>query len=314
MIKFKNLKLVVLDNDDTLFRSSPLINAHVERNWPQFSSQRLRIKERVITMVQYQYEEILKEIKRAQKNHEIPKLKELNINRNDVIKTGNPKLYTDFDEYYRIPLLEALEALEEAKFQKEMFLEERDATLEADGKKDANEGKIPYDLIYHERNWFPYVRQNVNDLYDIFGERLISLTAHNGIDDDNGRELAAKGDAIRRINPNIKHYGLRFHNREHIDGERRERNSKPVRIQNLFDLPDLQGVAVVEDSLAVLKMVYLAGGIPIYVNQNNNPNPENFAMVRSVKAESILRELANLGWEDGVGVQKPAEKELKLKK
>ena len=41
---FKNLKKFVVDNDDTLFRSSPLISLHVERNWPEFGSKKLQVK------------------------------------------------------------------------------------------------------------------------------------------------------------------------------------------------------------------------------------------------------------------------------
>ena len=47
-MKVKNLKLLVLDNDDVLFRSSPLIQFHVERNWPKFSTKILKSRERAI--------------------------------------------------------------------------------------------------------------------------------------------------------------------------------------------------------------------------------------------------------------------------
>ena len=47
---FKNLKKFVVDNDDTLFRSSPLISLHVERNWPEFGSKKLQVKERTISI------------------------------------------------------------------------------------------------------------------------------------------------------------------------------------------------------------------------------------------------------------------------
>ena len=36
-------------------------------------------------------------------------------------------------------------------------------------------------------------------LYNDMGERLVSLTAHNGIDDMHGREFDAKGEAIHRM-------------------------------------------------------------------------------------------------------------------
>ena len=307
MIKFNNLKLFVLDNDDVLFRSSPLIQFHVEKNWNKFSSAKLLVRERTISIVQNQRAEVLKEIERARKDGVVPNLPDFNIIRNDVIRTEE-SIDGDFEyEYYIRPLHEIDEALNLVKHDKEMFLEERDATVEADGKLDRVQGLIPYEEIYDENNWFDYTKENVQELYKVFGERLISLTAHNGIDDMHGREFEAKGDAIHRMQGDIKHYGLRFHNTEHIDGERRPRNSKGLKLKNIYGLDDLHGVVIADDSIDNCIDIFNHGGTPILVNPNNRPNPHGFAMVRSTKPESIYRELERCGYgeTDGEILQRP---------
>ena len=294
MIQFKNLKFLCLDNDDVLFNSSPLIQFYVEKNWPKFATKILKSRERTISLVQYQYDLIEAEIKRARELNAIPNIPNFNINRNDVIRGLEEKTADFDDEFYRRPLLEIGETLELVKYDKEMFLEERDATVEADGKKES--GVIPYDEIYHEKNWIPYTRENVNELYKIFGSRLFSLTAHNGIDDMHGREFEAKKEAIFNINPEIAHYGLRFHGSEHIDGIRRPRNSKGQKIKEIYGLDDLSGVVIVDDSPDNCVDVYRHGGTPIFVNPNSRPNPYGFAMVKSTKPESIFRELEKCGY------------------
>ena len=149
----KNLKLLVLDNDDVLFRSSPLIQFHVEKNWPKFATKVLKTRERAISIVQHQYDEISKIIEEARKNGTIPNIPDFNVIRNDVIKTNSDENADFFEEYYRRPLVEIGEVLDMVKHDKEMFLEERDATVEKDGKEAV--GLIPYDEIYKEYNWIP---------------------------------------------------------------------------------------------------------------------------------------------------------------
>ena len=292
-MKIENLKLLVLDNDDVLFRSSPEIQFHVERNWPKFATARLMQRERIISILRYQKEEIKKIIDESRLKGIIPNLPDFSTMRNDVIKTERV-LGDNFDEeYYDRPIREIDDALKLAEYDKEMFLEERDATVEADGKLAS--GVIPYDEIYSEKNWIPYCKKNVIDLYKEFGDKLISMTAHNGIDDMHGREFEAKGDAVHRMVPDIPHYGLRFHAWEHRDGERRPRNSKSEKIMQIYDLEDLTGVVLVDDSLANCIDVYEHGGTPIFVNQNKKNN-YGFATVRSIKKESIIRELRRTGY------------------
>ena len=306
MSMFKNLKLVCLDNDDVLFNSSPLIQYHLVKNFPQFPREILDTRERTISALNCQYNLVKKEIEKAQRKKKIPNLKNLNAIRNDVIReTSSPS--GDFEyEYYIRPLIELGDCIELATRDKEMFLEERDATIEADGKK--THGIIPYDEIYQESNWFPYTKQNVIELYKVFGSRLISLTAHNGIDDMHGREFEAKGDAIHRMEPAIEHYGLRFHRTEHVPGVRRPRNSKAEKIMEIYGLDDLVGVVLIDDSIVNCQDILNHGGSAIWINRNKDmPNSDGFAMAKSIKPESIYRELERLGYGDGSNTiyQKP---------
>ena len=304
MTKFKNLKLICLDNDDVMFNSSPLIQYHVERNFPRFSTNMLKIRERTLSILNYQYDLMNEEIERAKREKRRPELPEFNIVRNDVIReNSSPSGYFEY-EYYNKPLIELGESIELAKNDKEMFLEERDAEVEKDGKL-AN-GVIPYDSIYSEMNWIPYTRQNVVELYNFFGDRLISLTAHNGIDDMHGREFDAKGEAVHKMVSNMKHYGLRFHATEHVPGIRRPRNSKSEKIMEIYGLDDLHGVVNIDDSLDNCLDIYNHGGSPILISQSKT-NPYGFATARSLKPESIYRELEKLGFDDSLDeiLQKP---------
>ena len=292
-MKIENLKLLVLDNDDVLFRSSPLIQFHVERNWPKFATKILKSRERAISIVQHQYDEVSKLIEAAKKNGTIPNLPDFNMMRNDVIKTDIDENADFNEEYYRKPLVEIGEVLDMVKHDKEMFLEERDATVEADGKLE--NGVIPYDRIYAERNWMPYVLENVSNLYNQLEGKVISLTAHNGIDDMHGREFEAKGDAIHKMAPDMEHLGLRFHAWEHIEGERRPRNSKALKIMQRFDLPNLRGVVAIDDSMENCLDIFRYGGTPILLSQDKSNN-YGFATVRSIKPESVFRELEKTGY------------------
>lgn len=306
MSNFKNLKLICLDNDDVLFRSSPLIQYHVVRNFPQFSTNVLNARERVLSVLNYQYNLMKEEIELAKREHRIPVLADFNRVQNDVVRESiSPS--GDFEyEYYIRPLIELGESIELAKNDKEMFLEERDATIEKDGKLSQEDGVIPYHKIYLEANWIPYTKQNVRALYNTFGERLISLTAHNGIDDMHGREFEAKGEAIHKMEKNIPHYGLRFHSTEHIPGKRRPRNSKSERLMEIYGLDDLQGVVNIDDSLENCRDIYDHGGSPILISSSKT-NSYGFATARSVKPESIFRELERLGFGDSSDeiLQKP---------
>lgn len=323
MTTFKNLKLLCIDNDDVMFNSSPLIQYHVERNFPKFSTDVLKNRERTINALNYQYNLMKKEIEEAIKEGREPNLPNFNIVKNDVIRErANPSGDFAYDYYYR-PLIELGECIKQAQWDKEMFLEERDATIEKDGKLAV--GVIPYDLIYSERNWMPYVRRNIQALYKVFGERLISLTAHNGIDDMHGREFEAKGEAVHKMVKELEHYGLRFHDTEYtpehndiyvpsdFTGVRRQRASKAERIMQLYGLDDLFGAVNVDDSVANCLDWFYHGGSPILISQNKS-NDYGFATAKSLKPESIYRELERLGFGDSNSNSTILQKPKVLKK
>ena len=206
---------------------------------------------------------------------------------------------------YIEPALMVDEGLEGAKHNLDMFYERRDATLEADGKKD--NGLIPYDEIYSDKNWLPYAKDNLQALYRDFGERLFMLTAHNGKNDLEGRELQAKIDEMQRICPGLKVYGLRFHDSEYdiSSDERRPRAWKSNSIRRIFGIESwkaIEGFVVPDDSPFVNDEIYNAGGVPVKVVPYTEPaisldkidNSKNYAMVRSIRPESLYREFSEL--------------------
>ena len=258
MAQYENIRRIYLDLDDVVFRSSPCIQKHVSKNFPQFSTEILRLKEGNLLLWKKCLELALLEINKAKREEREPELfLPFPVGKNDIIR------------------------------------EVRDATLEADGKK--SNGVIPYDEIYSEENWMPYAKENINDLYKVFGsERLCCLTAHNGLDDTHGREFDAKVDAVHRMNPNIKVYGLRFHPYEHKDdGKRRPRNLKSSAIRRIEQITDDDPIKLIvcpDDSSFNNKDIYDNGGIPVFINHIGAPNERGYAMAKSIRAESLFRE------------------------
>lgn len=297
MAQYENIRRIYMDLDDVVFNSSPSIQYHVEKNFPQFSSKILRLREGNLYLWQKCLESAMEEIKKSRDEGREPVLDlPFPVGRNDIIRDIQDQS-DDYDFYYQKPIVEIGKYVDLAQKDLDMYFEERDATLEADGKKD--EGVIPYDEIYSEKNWMPYARENMNDLYNVFGsERLVCLTAHNGIDDTHGREFEAKVDAIHRINPNIKVYGLRFHPYEHKDdGKRRPRNLKSAairRIEGINENEDIRFIVCPDDSKFNNRDIYDNGGIPIFINHIGAPNEKGYAMAKSIRAESLFREFEAL--------------------
>lgn len=317
VINFRNLKKLILDVDDTLYTSSPLIQFYIERTFPQFAKSKLLIKERTINALIQLQKLTDAEIEKARKENRAPILPNLNAQNNDIIRDSvKSSTNYEYDTYIR-PSSELDECINDATYAKEMFMESRDAALEADGKLPISEGKIPYHKIYVPGNRKPYVQQNLRELYNNFGGDLSTLTAHNGIDDEHGREFEAKKDDIQLMVPNMRNDGLRFHATEHIeDGIRRPRNSKGLRIMHLYGLDNLNGVVNIDDSVDNCKDILEYGGSPIWLCEDKNAaNPNGFARVRSIQFESIERELRRLGFdrEDGYVYGKPGDESTLVK-
>ena len=292
MAQYENIRRIYMDLDDVVFNSSPLIQHYVEKNFPQFSSKILRLKEGNLFLWNNCLKMARLEIAKAEEEGREPNLVlPFPVGKNDIIREVQDQ-NEDYDFYNQKSIIELGKYIELAKHEKDMFLEERDATLEADGKLE--NGVIPYEIIYSEENWMPYARENMNNLYNVFGERLVCLTAHNGIDDNHGREYEAKADAIHRINPNIKVYGVRFHPYEHQNnGKRRPRTLKSSairKIEGIGPYEDIRFIVCPDDSSFNNNDIYDNGGIPIFINRYGAENEKGFAMAKSIRAESLFRE------------------------
>ena len=308
MARYENIKRIYLDVDDVLFDSSPVIQYHVEKHFPQYSEKELIYREANLILWQNCLNNALAEIELAKKEGREPDLfLPFPVGKNDIIREVDNQ-NDDYNLGYRQSIVKLGEYTKQAKNKLDMFFENRDTELEADGKLD--NGVIPYEEIYSEKNWMPYVRENINDLYNVFGsERLCCLTAHNGIDDSHGREFEAKVDAIHRINKNIKVYGLRFHPYEHRDdGKRRPRNLKSSairRIEGIGENDELDFIVAPDDSIFNNQDIYRNGGIPIFINHIGAPNENEFAMAKSIRAESLFREF------DALHLDGPKDKVLR---
>ena len=290
MAQYENIRRIYMDLDDVLFDSSPHIQYYVSKSFPQFSTEILRLKEGNLLLWQKCLELAMLEIEKAKREEREPELfLPFPVGKNDVIR----EVENHSDDYDTKPFVELGHYIKLAKHDLDMFFEDRDAALEADGKLD--NGVIPYDEIYSEKNWMPYARENMNDLYNIFGsERLYCLTAHNGINDTSGREFEAKVEAVHKINPNIKVFGIRFHATEHKnDGKRRPRNLKSDairRIEGINDDDPIKYIVAPDDSSFNNRDIYDNGGIPIFINHIGAPNEKGYAMAKSIRAESLFRE------------------------
>ncbi len=289
MTRYNNVKLVIMDEDDVLFDSSPLIQKMIEEKYPQFSARVLRMKEATLNLWTSCYNSVKEEIEKAKIERRKPNVvSPFPVGKNDIIRKME-NTNGDIDEYQKL-LMEIQYCVSLAKHDLDMFFEERDATLEADGK--LSQGVIDYEEIYSEKNWKPNVKEDINYLYDIFGERLVCATAHNGLDGMHGREFEAKGEAIHRMNPNIKHYGVRFHPTEHVPGIRRPRSLKSNLARTIIGLKDgelLTGVLAPDDSLFNNNDMYDNGGTPVFINAHGAPNERGYAMAKDIHPESMIR-------------------------
>ena len=285
MIQYKNVELVIMDEDDVIFDSAHLIQRMVEEKYPQFSTKILRMKEATLNFWKKCYCSIKEEIECARIENRKPNIvSPFPVGKNDIIRK-----MANNDEYDEL-LMELKCCVSYYEHDLDMFFEERDATLEADGKLAS--GVIDYEEIYDEKNWKPNAKEDINFLYNIFGDRFVCATAHNGIDDMHGREFEAKGAAIHRMNPNIKHYGIRFHPTEHVPGIRRPRSLKSNlgrRIIGLKEGEELTGVVAPDDSLFNNDDMYDNGGTPIFINAHGATNVRGYAMSENIHPENMLR-------------------------
>lgn len=320
MAKYEYIKGLGVDVDGTIFFLNS-IQYYVNKYYPQYSTKNLVSYQRSVALWLKYQKKIHDMLDEAEKFNLKPDLTELRTimfpdGQDDVIKeivrekNSSVILGLSGKEWQRYKLyiepgLMVDEGLKGAQHNLDMFYERRDATLEADGKKD--NGIIPYDQIYSDKNWLPYAKENLRDLYNDFGERIFMLSAHNGKNDNEGRELQAKKDEIQRICPGIEVYGLRFHDTEHDEqsDERRPRALKSNAIRRIFDINpwnSITGYVIPDDSPFVNNEIYDNGGIPVHIVPYTVPatplekiiNPNGYAMARSIRPESLYREFDEL--------------------
>ena len=320
MEKFEYIKGIGVDIDGTVFFLN-LIQDYVNKFFPQYSTKNLVSYKRSVTLwLKYQKKihGILEEAERLGIEPDLSELYTIMFpdGQDEVVRESvrekNASVILGLSEeewrHYKLyiePGLMVDEGLKGAQHNLDMFYERRDSVLEADGKKD--DGLIPYDKIYSDKNWLPYAKENLKVLYNDFGERLFMLSAHNGKSASEGREIQAKIEEIQRVCPGLKVYGLRFHDSEYDinSDERRSRALKSNAIRKIFGIDSwkpIEGFVVPDDAPFVNDEIYEAGGVPVHVVPYTEPsipfgkivNPNNYAMVRSIRPESLYREFTEL--------------------
>ena len=74
MAKYENIRRIYMDLDDVVFNSSPQIQFHVEKNFPQFSSQKLRMREGNLFLWNNCLQNAMIEIAKAKEGQRVIKL------------------------------------------------------------------------------------------------------------------------------------------------------------------------------------------------------------------------------------------------
>lgn len=262
-------KLIFLDLDDCIVESSPLIQASFDKK-TRFKNDKLLSLEYVLASCKEAYERNKVEIERAYNSGEKPKLiGNVKIGSNDVLKTtssGNIKIDEAEKEkrriirWYKKPLELSKMAYGDAYWAKEMFLEERDHFLESDNQKSYEDGIVDYDSIYILDHQTPNAIEMIKEVIDSCeydGEYCLSH--HNG-----GREEFRKNNFVNEtFEGRLPFLGLRFHSEEYKEGVRRPRSSKALFVMRKFNLPNLEGCILVDDSTANLDEWIKYGGIAI---------------------------------------------------
>lgn len=260
-------KIVFFDLDDCIVESSPLIQASFDEK-TNFKNDKLLSLEYTLAICKEVLERNSIEISRAMERGEKPKLVgNIRIGCNDIIKTrsGNSELdelakqKRRYETWYQIPLEMSRRACGDAYWNKEMFLEERDHFLEEDNQV-TNGAIVDYNQIYVENNLTPGAVETIKEIIESGEyEGCYCLSHHNG-----GREEVCKKDFIdKTFDGKLEFLGLRFHIEHYQEGRRRPRSSKALHIMHKFNLPDLVGCVLVDDSTANLEEWVKYGGMAV---------------------------------------------------
>ena len=251
-----------------MVESSPLIQASFDEK-TSFKNDKLETLEYILASCKEAYEKNAIAIAKASERGEKPKLiGNVKVGSNDIMKTSSGNKAIDelekekrrYERWYKRPLEISKKAYGEAYWAKEMFLEERDHFLEMDNQQKGAEAIVDYDSIYCEEHLVPGAIEMINEVIDS-GEYAgcFCLSHHNG-----GREEIRKNNFVSKVTSNrLPFLGLRFHSEEYSEGKRRPRSSKALYIMHKFNLANLEGCILVDDSTANLDEWIKYGGAAI---------------------------------------------------
>ena len=262
------VKMIFFDLDDCLAESSTKLQGMVDAR-TEFKNVILTQLEYMKSMAKYAYEYNAREIERAMAQGEKPNIiGNIKAGSNDIFKTSynNEKLSelekdkNRIKRWYYDPLELAKSIYEKTCNDLEMFKEERDHFLEMDNQKSFEEGCVVYQDIYVIENMIPGAFNMVNDVYNSgeYDGGVYVLSHHNG-----GREEIVKNNFVTNTFRNVPFLGMRFHAEEYQKGVRRPRSSKALYIMKKFNLLDLSGCVLVDDSLENLDEWAKYGGIAV---------------------------------------------------
>ena len=123
MAQYENIRRIYMDLDDVVFNSSPLIQKYVEKNFPQFSSQLLRLKEGNLFLWNNCLKMARLEIARAEEEGREPNIiLPFPVGKNDIIREVQDQ-NEDYDFYNQKSIIELGKFIELAKHEKDMFLD-----------------------------------------------------------------------------------------------------------------------------------------------------------------------------------------------
>lgn len=251
-----------LDMDDCLVESAKYIQEAVNNNTP-YKTDTLSYLEQVIAGHEAIYDINAREIARAQALSQRPVLYGINhIGSNDIFKTSSSSSQISLDQvrnnhWYVEPLKKVENVINNTKWKREMFLEERDNFLECDNKKDV--GDIDYSFIYQSDHLIDGVLPMVNDLKNDNRYSFIGILSHH----NGGREETAKKKFVLESGICLPFFGLRFHLDKYTPNVRRERSSKALYVMQILNVNDLSNCVLVDDSIENLDEWKRHGGIAI---------------------------------------------------
>jgi len=187
----------------------------------------------------------------------------IKIGSNDVIKDAS--VAGDDNDEMALELWCFMKAMEKAKHDLDMFLEERDHFLEVDNLK--KEGfVVDYKHIKVE-NLIPGSFEMIMELIESGQYGKVHFLTHQ----TGPREDGLKKEFITKLTESKAGYlSLRYHSGEYKEGVRRPRSSKAKYAMEQLGLESLEGCVLIDDSLENLDEWEKYGGIAILYRPMSN--------------------------------------------